>query len=144
MDKLSSIIPSTSRVTSVNLDEAPPARPGAPTFGRKEGVSTVRDRVSLQNSLREASADTMYGRNPQEAAKAKIVDNITQKFFNTRLTDVEKQPTLTEKINDQVNEGSVPLRSSLGERRSEALAQYDQVKEANVEPQETSTFSIEA
>lgn len=148
MEKLSSILPTSSRVSSVDLDEAPPARPGAPTFGRKEGISTVHDRVSLQEGLKNASAETLYGRNPKDAAHAKLVADLSRKFFNTRLTDKQKDPVMTEKINQEMNSAannsSVPLTSSIGDRRQEAVNQYEQTMAASAEPAVDSRFSIEA
>lgn len=147
MEKLSSILPTSSRVASVDLDEAPPARPGAPTFGRKEGISTVRDRVTLQEGIKNASAETLYGRNPKDAAHAKMVEDLSRKFFNTRLSDKQKDPVLSEKINQEmnsaVNNSSIPLTSSMGDRRQEAVSQYEQTLAA-AEPTENSRLSIEA
>ena len=41
MDKISGIIPSSPRLQSVDLRDAAPVRPGTPSFGRPEGVSSL-------------------------------------------------------------------------------------------------------
>lgn len=46
MQKISGIIPSSARVSNVDMKEAPPVRPGTPGFGRMEGISSLRDRAS--------------------------------------------------------------------------------------------------
>ncbi len=43
MDKISGIVPSSRRVSSVDLKNAPPIRPGTPSFGRPQGVSTLTE-----------------------------------------------------------------------------------------------------
>lgn len=105
MEKLSSILPSSSRVASVDLDEAPPARPGAPAFGRKVGRNTVSDRVTLSKQAKEMAAqDTLMGKNPKEVARSKMVDEVNKKFFETRLKPIEKESPRTEEIAEQVFE----------------------------------------
>ncbi len=79
MEKLSSILPSSARVKSVDLDEAPPARPGAPAMGRKQGSNSIADRISLSKQAKEMAAqDTMMVKNPREASRAKMVEEINR------------------------------------------------------------------
>lgn len=93
MEKISGIIPSNARVKSVDLSEAPPARPGAPAMGRKEGRNTVRDRVTMSEKAREMAAaafkETTGGSNPKQAKESKIVEDINRKFFENRVKPVE-------------------------------------------------------
>lgn len=42
MDKISGIIPSSPRLQAVDLKDSAPVRPGTPTFGRPEGVSSLK------------------------------------------------------------------------------------------------------
>lgn len=95
MEKLSSILPASPRVKSVDLSEAKPRRPGAPTFGIREGTTPgVRDRVSL--SGQDAIKDTLTYKNPKEARSVKIADDVTRKFFETRLLKDEAPKTRSE------------------------------------------------
>lgn len=101
MEKLSSILPSSPRVTSVDLDEAPPARPGAPAFGRKQGRNTISDRITLSKQAKEMAAqDTMMVKNPKEAARAKMVEEINRNFFNTRVKPVEAEVPKAEVVTE--------------------------------------------
>lgn len=93
MDKISSIIPTNARIKSVDLEGSQAARPGAPTLGRHEGISTVRDRVSLSEDARKASLDdsfkqTMGGARAKDAARAKMVAEINRNFFDSRVKSV--------------------------------------------------------
>lgn len=92
MEKLSSILPASPRVKSVDLSEAKPRRPGAPTFGVPEGsTSSARDRVSI-SSQQDAVKDTLTYKNPKDARGAKIAGDIAKKFFETRLIKQEEAP----------------------------------------------------
>lgn len=91
MEKISGILSSSARVTSVDLDESPPARPGSPNIGQKQGVVRINDRFNLSQRAKELAAqDTMMKVNPREHAKAKIVENQSKAFFQTRLKDDKK------------------------------------------------------
>ncbi len=95
MEKISSILPSNRRIKSVDLEDSHPIRPGVPTFGRRVGTSAVADRVSLsRNAPIDALKDTLTYRNPKEAARAKMVNEISTKFFSTRLTPTKPEPSL--------------------------------------------------
>lgn len=85
MEKLSSILPASPRVKSVDLKAAQPVRPGVPRFGRPEGLVS-RDRLSLSPEAKEmAFKETLAARNPREAQSAKIAEEVTAKFFQNRL-----------------------------------------------------------
>ena len=99
MEKLSSILPSNARVKAVDLKDSHPVRPGVPTFGRPEGRNTVADRVSISGlSQEQAAADTLLYRNPKEASRAKIVSDMSKKFFETKIKEYEKPETLSEDV----------------------------------------------
>lgn len=122
MEKLSSILPSTARVTSVDLDEAPPTRPGAPAFGRRQGRNTISDRITLSKKAKEMAAkETMLGRDPKEISRAKMVDEVNRKFFETRLKPpVEKEVPHSEDVTNELAEA--PETADLKE---EAVNQYE-------------------
>lgn len=90
MEKISGILAASPRVKSVDLSEAHPVRPGTPSFGRPVGTTSSRDRFTLSEQAKErAFEDTLGGRNPKEAQQARIAEDVTRKFFETR---VEKPP----------------------------------------------------
>ncbi len=131
MEKLSSILATSPRVSSVDMEDAPPARPGAPAMGRKEGRNSVSDRVTLSDKAKDLAAqDTMIGRRPKEEARAKIVSDMTASFFNTRLQKKEK-----------------PASEVVVDTAREAVAMIPREESAQVEPAErqmSPRLSIEA
>lgn len=85
MEKISRVLPPSPRVKSVDLEAAHPVRPGTPTFGIPVG-STSSDRLTLSNEAKaRAFQETLAARNPRQANHAKIAENVTREFFETRL-----------------------------------------------------------
>lgn len=99
MEKMSGILPSSPRVTSVDLKDSPPARPGAPIHGKKAGRNTVADRVTLSPRAKEMAAEgTLLGKKAQEASRVKAVNEINRKFFETRLDPIERSAPSSEVV----------------------------------------------
>lgn len=91
MEKLSSILPSSPRIKSVDLDEAPVARPGSPRFGKKQGRNTIADQVTVSAQARARADEAQkVGRDPKEIARGKMVEDLSKNFFETRL--IKNQP----------------------------------------------------
>ena len=135
MDKLSSILPASPRVTSVDTSDSPPARPGAPTLGKRAGITTIGDRFTLSQNAKELVAkDTMMGRNPKDAAQAKMVEKINRDFFNTRVKPVEKEIPVSEEVS--AREMDIADRVPPMEQ---AIEQYE-----DQAPEPTGRLSIEA
>ncbi len=112
MQKISSILPSSPRVKSVDLSDSHPIRPGTPSFGRPVGNSTdtsVVDKVTLSNQALGAGveAELLTYKNPREAKNAKIADELSAQFFETRLNPVDSKP-LAEKAAELSQE--VPVK----------------------------------
>ncbi len=91
MDKLSSVLPTSPRVKSVDLKNAKPVRPGAPLFGSPIGsTSKDRDRMLISEEGKEmAFNETLAMKNPREMQRAQMVEDVTRKFFETRLNQPE-------------------------------------------------------
>ncbi len=86
MEKISSILPSNARLKSVDLDQSAPVRPGVPAMGRNVGRSSTKDRFAVSQEAKDlAFQETLGGRNPKEAAHAKIADDMARKFFEQRV-----------------------------------------------------------
>jgi hypothetical protein len=83
MQKISGILSASPRVTSVDMKEAPPVRPGMPGFGRPEGASSLRERVSAVDSLRKSRElqDELLGVRSKESQQAELVQNLSDRFF---------------------------------------------------------------
>lgn len=117
MEKISSILPGNPRVHSVDLEEAPPARPGAPAFGRKPGRNTVSDRITLSAKAKEMAAqDTMMVKNPKELSRSKMVEELNRRFFETRLQKPEKEvpqsQTVVDNMTETIDEAPISLREN--------------------------------
>jgi hypothetical protein len=135
MEKISGILPSSSRIKSVDLTDSPPARPGAPANGRKVGRNSVADRITLSERAKEMAAqDTMMVKNPKETSRAKMVEEINRNFFETRLKPVYSEPPKSEQVEDAVEEAA----TEFAPLRAEALAQYESPEVLS------SRFSVEA
>lgn len=128
MDKISGIIPANARTKAVDVSSAQPVRPGAPTWGRPEGKVTkamalnpldVEDRVDLR-SAQTTTADkavaqgTLSYKKAVENARAKVVDDLSKKFFDTnpKLDVREKDTTKSEETVDGVEERTMDAPSS--------------------------------
>ena len=86
MEKISSILGGTPRVKAVDMEEAHPIRPGVPSFGRPEGRTSLKDRFTVSQEAKDiAFKETLAARNPKEFASAKIAEEMTANFFNTKL-----------------------------------------------------------
>ncbi|MBX2987579.1 MAG: hypothetical protein KF802_06755 [Bdellovibrionaceae bacterium] len=87
MEKISRIIPSNARTKAVDVSGSQPVRPGAPGWGRPEGRVTrspldIEDRVNISNLERPLDRTDIY-KNKPEAARAKVVEDLAKKFFDT-------------------------------------------------------------
>ncbi len=142
MDKISSILPGNPRVQSVDLDEAPPARPGAPAFGRKAGRNTINDRVTLSQKAKEMAAqDTMMVRNPKEASRAKKIEELNRRFFETRLQKPEVAAPASQQVAETVTEEALQDAGPVRENYTpyEAAAEFEEAS-----GQQGQRLSIEA
>lgn len=82
MDKISGILPSSSRVAAVDMKESGPVRPGTPAFGRAEGASALRDAKVGQTAsravkLREEQLDWRS----KDMKNAATVRELSDRFF---------------------------------------------------------------
>ena len=105
MDKISGILPASARTSVADISSAQPARPGAPALGRPMGRNSLGDRVTLSKQLEEMrmtgqmqeEAPVTY-KNPAEAKKIKVVDDLNKKFFTDPKALAEKQQTTSEEF----------------------------------------------
>lgn len=109
MEKISRILPPSRRVVAVETEASQPVRPGAPEFGRPSKRMEIQDRVSLSPMAREranaqaeanqdAAPDVGTYKNPKETARAKVVEDLAEKFFNPRAVAKEGEGTRSEEL----------------------------------------------
>lgn len=116
MEKISRILPPSRRVTAVEPESSQPVRPGAPDFGRPAGKRMeVQDRVSLSSLARERSVNTTPDtnsslatyKNSKESARAKVVEDLAEKFFNPRAIAKEGEGTRSEEVLKSIEENKM-------------------------------------
>jgi hypothetical protein len=82
MDKISGIVPASSRVQGVNLKDSQPLRPGVPTFGRPVGVSSLAEGRQLTTAEKAVAAhNELMTRRSGDAHKPAIITDMANKFF---------------------------------------------------------------
>jgi hypothetical protein len=82
MEKISGIVPSSRRVASVDLKSAQPVRPGVPTFGRPQGISSLSDSNKPTTAERAISKQKeMFEKRTQSASQPQLVQDMADKFF---------------------------------------------------------------
>lgn len=110
MDKISRILPPSRRVTATDVESSQPVRPGAPSYGRPtQQPLDVQDRVSLSSLANSRTPETSatYKNPSKDSARAKVVDELAEKFFNPRTFAKDGESTLSEETlkSMQDNEG---------------------------------------
>ena len=100
MEKISGILPSSSRVSTVDLRSSGAVRPGAPSFGREQGESNLMKNsiVRSTNSAIQRHNELMEAR-VGDKERVEIVSNMADNFFKRKAQrDLESHL-----INDIVN-----------------------------------------
>lgn len=108
MEKISRILPPSRRVVATDVTSSQPLRPGAPDFGRRPQSSPrlgeVQDRVSMSSLANSRSPEPMATyKNTKEGARAKVVEEMAEKFFNPRTVAKEGEAPLSEEALKQLN-----------------------------------------
>ncbi len=83
----------------MEVSNAQPGRPGAPTLGRPD-VNFVRpqdlgDQLTLSTAERALDAQSPLYKNTKENARARIVDDLAKKFFETNPKSAARDSDLT-------------------------------------------------
>ncbi|MFK8137652.1 MAG: hypothetical protein AB8E15_04745 [Bdellovibrionales bacterium] len=122
MRKISGILPSNSRITSVDLKNSQPVRSGdAAHFGRSIVKSEVV-RTAPKLTLNEAPKvyDKVSARRTKDQANAEIVRKMSSSFFDTRLNKTELKPMTEQMIAAQKPVRAIDLpQDTVGVKRTE-------------------------
>ena len=130
MEKISSILPSSARVTSVDMKESNPVRAGAPGFGRAEAQMN-RERTSPDSikQATEAQLD-MHDWRSKDLKHASIAKDMADKFFAKNKKDIDEViPSSDERISSTV--------SGLQKMASKELNEESQSMEGEIEAELT-------
>ena len=87
MEKISGIVPASSRVTSVNLKDSQTMRPGAPGFGAPVGKAAINGGNAPTTAEKAAAAhNALMSRRSGDAHHPKLIKDMTDKFFMRNAT----------------------------------------------------------
>lgn len=88
MDKISGIVPASSRITSVNLRDSQTMRPGAPSFGAPVGKAAING-GNLPTTAEKAVAahNALMSRRSGDAHKPEIIRDMANRFFMQNKTE---------------------------------------------------------
>ncbi len=92
MEKISSIIPSNSRVTTVDMKSSGTARSGTPGFGRDTLPTKEMDRLHHPETATlaiERHKDLMGQREAAKDPRVEIITKLSDKFFNSKAKEDE-------------------------------------------------------
>lgn len=97
MEKISGILPERPRLRA-EKEPLPPVRPGTPGFGRPEGSSDIRDKVTLSSVKNAGAKDLQNYRNPKEARNVKMIEELNRKFFMSPAKNNSKENSPAEEL----------------------------------------------
>ncbi len=96
MEKISSILSGSPRVTSVDMKESSPVRSGTPGFGRAEAhVSRERPSTDSLKQATDAHAEVHDWRS-KDVKHAAIAKEMSNRFFAKNKVDIEEIPQPSE------------------------------------------------
>ncbi|HRK07128.1 MAG TPA: hypothetical protein PLZ57_05115 [Pseudobdellovibrionaceae bacterium] len=105
MEKISGIVPSSARTKAVDLRDAPPIRPGAPGFGRPEGVSSLREARIGETAARaaEISRDHLSWRT-KDQKQAAMAREISERFFRKATAPAAQEVVVDQDFNYRLDQ----------------------------------------
>lgn len=103
VQKISSILPSSPRLTTVDLNSGQAARPGSPSFGRRMGESNL-SKNSIVRSAHSAlrKGEEMQGANIKEREHSSIVTNMADNFFKKKEQIAQEEMLVNDIMLDQL------------------------------------------
>jgi hypothetical protein len=97
VQKISGILPGSSRVTSVDLKASRPVRPGVPGFGAPLGESNLKDQVTRsQLTMQDPNSIEVPRWRSKEDNNAEIARSLSDQFFRRRVE--EPAPEINDSI----------------------------------------------
>jgi hypothetical protein len=105
MEKISGIVPSSPRTKAVDLRDAPPIRPGAPGFGRPEGVSSLREARIGETAARaaEISRDQLSWRT-KDQKQAAMAREVSERFFRKATVPAAQEVVVDQDFNYRLDQ----------------------------------------
>jgi hypothetical protein len=113
VEKISGIIPKSARVSAVDMKEASPVRPGTPSFGRPEGVSSLREPMK-QDAVQRGSSALQEANDwkSKDMRHAALAHEVSTRFFINRGRDMGGAPAGAESGASEMSVGGARSMSS--------------------------------
>lgn len=87
MEKISGILPSNSRVTSVDMERSQPVRRGVPAFGRRVVDANPQDKISLSGIDHSSISERLNTYKPRDVQNREIATRVADDFFMNQKPD---------------------------------------------------------
>lgn len=105
MEKISGIVPSSPRTKAVDLRDAPPVRPGAPGFGRPEGVSSLREARIGETAARAADLSReQLGWRTKDQKQAAMARDVSERFFRKATAPAAQEVVVDQDFNYRLDQ----------------------------------------
>lgn len=85
MEKISGIISPSARLKSTDLQNSPPVRPGAPSFGRPLGEVTLAQRKDLTTAQKANMLREQMIEDKKRFREQQMVEDLTNRFFMNQI-----------------------------------------------------------
>jgi hypothetical protein len=121
MQKISGILPSSNRLTTVDLKESGATRPGAPSFGRPQGESSLLNNSIVRSAHRALQQhNEQFDRKTKEQKNAEEIQKMADNFFKTQ-SQMKSEFNLVNDllVDDQLVSASVAPTVSIPEFETE-------------------------
>ncbi|MAV91649.1 MAG: hypothetical protein CL676_09510 [Bdellovibrionaceae bacterium] len=87
MEKISGIVGASPRLQSGDAQNAQPARPGAPSFGRPIGEVTLAQRKDLSTAQKAVMLRDQMMADKKAFREQRAVQEMADRFFNNKVED---------------------------------------------------------
>ncbi len=118
MEKISGILGTSPRIKSAEVQNAPPIRPGAPSFGQPIGEVTLAQRKDLSTAQKANILREQMLEDKKRLKEKQDIEDLSAKFFMNKMDgkyDVSLSPEelssieLKAPVVEQSAEGEIPL-----------------------------------
>lgn len=85
MEKISGIIGASPRLKSADLQNSPPIRPGAPSFGQPIGEVSIAHRKDLTTAQKANMIREQMIEDKKRFKEQETIENLSEKFFMNQM-----------------------------------------------------------
>ena len=138
MQKLSGILPSSARITSVDMRGSGAARPGSPSYGRPVGESNLEKNAIVRHAHRALKRHReMVDARSQVQVNSDIVKNLSDGFFKSHAQKATENAVVNSILADEMAAAGPAPRIDVPE--SEPYVDIDKFMNPSMESNESMT-----